>query len=363
MVLPVRAAVMTGPGKIELRNLPQPELGEDDGLLRVEACGVSEADPVLLRRADLAPAILGHEIFGTISEIGAAAAKRWNVRRGARVLLQEYLPCHACKWCAVGEYRLCASAQPGAPDALRYGMTGTAIAPSLWGGFSEVLYLHPRCILHPVPDNVADENAILALPLSNAVQWAVLGPAPIAGKTVLVFGSGLTGLGAVCAAREAGAGKVILCGLKREVGRFDLARRLGADFTFEADSEGLEERIVEATMGEGAETIVDTTSDTSGRVAATAISVACTGATLVLGGIGMVPLNLGETRRKYLTIKPLRGHSAQAVRQALEILGKPNPALGELTGRSFPLVETGAAIRAGDPENAEFLHAVVRPWM
>ena len=71
MTASVLAAVMIGPGETELREMPIPETRDDDGLLRVEACGVSEADPILFRRSDLSPAILGHEIVGTIERVGA----------------------------------------------------------------------------------------------------------------------------------------------------------------------------------------------------------------------------------------------------------------------------------------------------
>ncbi|MEE8438977.1 MAG: alcohol dehydrogenase catalytic domain-containing protein, partial [Micropepsaceae bacterium] len=139
MTASVLAAVMTAPGKTELRELPLPETREDDGLLRIEACGVSEADPILFRRGDLAPAILGHEILGTIQCAGAAAVARWKVKEGDRVIVQEYLPCGECGWCSKGEYRLCAQAQIAAPNALRVGMTGVNIAPGLWGGFAQHL--------------------------------------------------------------------------------------------------------------------------------------------------------------------------------------------------------------------------------
>lgn len=78
----------------------------------------------------------------------------------------------------------------------------------------------------------------------------------------------------------------------------------------------------------------------------------------------MVPLNLGEIRRKYLTIKPVRGHSAMAVDRALELLQLNASSFGKLPTRSFALAQTDAAIRAGDPEafpNA--FHAEVHPWM
>ncbi len=85
---------------------------------------------------------------------------------------------------------------------------------------------------------------------------------------------------------------------------------------------------------------------------------------MVLGGIGLVQLNLGEIRRKYLTIKPVRGHSATAVTRALEIVERNVSVFENLACQKFPLSKTVYAIRAGDAETSPgLLRAEVHPWM
>jgi threonine dehydrogenase-like Zn-dependent dehydrogenase len=358
------AAVMTGPGKIERREMRLPETCENDGLLRIEACGVAVSDPVLFRRNDLSPAILGHQIVGTIERLGAHAAARWRAKESDRVIVQEYLPCGACEWCAKGEYRLCDAAQMEASNARRYGMTRTDVAPGLWGGFAQYLYLDPRSVIHAVPDRIPDSLATLVLPCANGIQWAVLDGQVCSGDAVVIFGCGLAGLAAARAAAEAGAASVIICGLQREKECLAAADSFGASHALIAEEEGLETKIDQLTEGHGADVVVDTTSDTSGRVAAAAIRCAAMGANLVLGGIGLVPLNLGEIRRKYLTIKPVRGHSTNAVERGLEMIAGSASAFGQLPCRQYPLGEVAAAIRAGDPEiSPGLLRAEVRPWM
>jgi threonine dehydrogenase-like Zn-dependent dehydrogenase len=355
---------MTGPGIIELREMRLPEAHNNDGLLRIEACAVAEADTILFRRSDLSPAILGHQIVGTIERLGPHAATRWRAKEGDRVIVQEYLPCGACEWCAKGEYRLCGKAQMDAPNARRYGMTKTSVTPGLWGGFSQYLYLHPRSVVHAVPERIPGSLATFALPVANGVQWTMLEGNVCPGDEVLIFGCRLSGLAAARAAAEAGAQSIIICGLRREKERLAIAQMFGASCALIADEEGLETKIEQATQGRGADVVVDTTSDTSGRVAATAIKCAAQGANLVLGGIGLVPLNLGEIRRKYLTIKPVRGHSASAVDKALSIVLRHASAFEGLPRREYPLAETSSAIRAGDPElSPGLLHAEVHPWM
>jgi threonine dehydrogenase-like Zn-dependent dehydrogenase len=118
-----------------------------------------------------------------------------------------------------------------------------------------------------------------------------------------------------------------------------------ADSVFAVESDDFRDTIMAATTGRGADVIVDATADTSGQVAAGAIAVAAKGATLVLGGVGIVPLNLGEIRRKYLTFRPVRSHSAASVHRALEILADPQPGLSAGT-EYFTLADVDLALRS-----------------
>ena len=92
------AAVLTGPRKLEMRDFPLPEIGPDDGLLRVEANGLCGTDYHQYRceyklDGGKLPIIPGHEPIGWIEKIGAIAAKRWNLSEGDRVVLKAPLPC------------------------------------------------------------------------------------------------------------------------------------------------------------------------------------------------------------------------------------------------------------------------------
>src|SRR3990170_2923695 len=87
----VPAAVTPAPLRTELRRLPVPEIGPDEGLLAVEACGLCGTDWDFYTRrrgSHLGPLILGHEIVGRILAVGEQAARRWNVRSGDRVAVE-----------------------------------------------------------------------------------------------------------------------------------------------------------------------------------------------------------------------------------------------------------------------------------
>src|SRR5262249_49988743 len=102
MTMKTKAALLVQPRKIALREFPIPDIGEDEGLLRVEATGVCGVDwPAYTgRRLDRfkPPIILGHEIVGRIVKLGRRAAQRWGLREGDRVAMEEYAPCGRCEY-------------------------------------------------------------------------------------------------------------------------------------------------------------------------------------------------------------------------------------------------------------------------
>jgi threonine dehydrogenase-like Zn-dependent dehydrogenase len=200
----VRAAVQVAPRQIELREFPRPSIGADDGLLRVEANGICGSD-VESYRGHLGmgrgPTIPGHEPMGIIEEIGDRAAERWGVQPGDRVALEVIVPCRSCHDCLTGRYQSCRNRKFG------HGVTGIDVAPSLWGGFAEHLYLTPGAVLHKVDKTLPAELAVMFNPLGAGVRWAVhLGEVGL-GDTLLVLGAGQRGLASVIAARAAGAGR------------------------------------------------------------------------------------------------------------------------------------------------------------
>jgi len=363
MAQTVRAAVMVAPGRTELQSFPMPSVSADDAVLRVEACGVCGSDPGIYRRGAVLPAILGHEIAGTIEAIGDGAAAKWGLRAGDRVAVEEYLPCWNCAWCAKGEYRLCDQAQILVPGSIRLGYAPTTLTPALWGGFAEFLYLHPHSVLHKIPADMPAHRAALAVPLSNGVQWCVAEGGAGPGKTVLVVGPGQQGLGAAVAARDAGAARIIVCGLAQDARRLEVARLLGADVTINAEDNDLKTSVLDATGGCGVDVVVDTTGDTSGQVAAMSIAVAAKGATLVLNGAGIIPLAIHEIKRKYLGIRPVRGHSYASVEHALRIAGSGAFDLDAMCSHHYGLADVHTAIAAtkGDGYPGA-IHVDVRPW-
>jgi len=365
MARSVRAAVKVDVERTELQSFERPSLAPDTALLRVESCGVGGSDPELYRWPNHAPVIMGHESVGTIEEIGELAARRWGVRAGDRVALHEYLPCWHCRWCRQGDFRLCEEADfflvKDRFNTLRFGMSDCRIAPHLWGGFAEYLYLPFNTVVHRLPPDLPAALATLAIPLGNGFQWAVLDGGAGPGKSVLVFGPGQQGLGCVFAAKACGAMRVIIVGHTRDRARLDLALHLGADAAIDAEREDLKDRVRQLTGARGVDVVVDTTGDPTGQIAADAVALAAKGAQLNLNGLSQ-KVSIGDVKRFYLTVRAPRGHSYRAVQMALDHLEAQRSRLMALVSHSYGLENVDTAIRATAGKAVEgAIHVTVNP--
>lgn len=361
----VIAAVKTGVERIELREFARPEIGPDAGLLKMEAAGVGGSDPEYYRGTRGIPAIMGHENVGVIEEVGAIAAARWGLKPGDRIALQEYLPCHHCRFCRQGDFRLCPRTDFfGSGKPQRYGQMDCTAPPHLWGGYAQYLYLPPEILFHRLPPSVPARVATLAVPLGNGWQWAVIDGGAAPGKTVLVFGPGQQGLGCVIAARMAGALKIILVGKgARDRARLELARTLGADHTIDVEAEDLHGRVLSLTDGAGVDVVVDTTGDPDGSIARSALTLAAPFAQLNLNGLDQA-IPIKPLKQKSLVVRAPRGRSYRAVELAIATMASGRWPLEAMCTHSFALKDTHTAILATAGRGIEdAVHVTVEPWL
>lgn len=361
-----RAAVAVGPLRTEVRELPLPAVGPDEGLLAVEACGVCGTDWDFYTRrrgAALGPLILGHEVVGRVMTLGERAAERWGVREGERVAVEEFLPCGKCEFCLSGRPALCAETDSRSERPfLRYGATSTEIPPGLWGGFSEVLYLHPRALVHRLGDTLSADLATLFVPISNGVRWVLTEGRLRRGGTLVVQGPGAHGLGCVIAGLEGGAGRVIVVG--RTAGaRLEAARALGA-VTIEAAQTDVVAAVREATNGEMADLVVDLAPDAPETVGA-AIAMTRKGGRVILAAAKHgkpVAFQNDTVVRNELTVQGVRGRDFRSVEEALRIIRSGRYPLDRVRTHRLPLAQTDQALRIlGERADPSAIHVAVFP--
>lgn len=273
-----RAAVMTGPGQIEVRDFSVPSLEEGAMLIRMELSGICGTDKhtfsgettqyagTSAEQQTPFPIIPGHENVGIIVEIRPRKGEKpvdFNghpLKVGDRVTLCPDVICGQCWYCRnTFGYPFC--------EHVRGYGTGFSCAdpPHLFGGWSELLYLMPEAFVYKVPEGLGPEIAVLTELF--AVTWAVDKAKEIyslpkegfgAGDTVVVQGIGPMGLLCLIKARILGAGRIIA--VDRSVYRLKMAERFGADVGLNVDKTTITERIAlvrEQTDGRGADVVIE----------------------------------------------------------------------------------------------------------
>jgi threonine 3-dehydrogenase len=237
----MRALAKTSAGAgLELVGRPVPTPADGEVLLQVNAASICGTDHHLFTWDEWAaenlvpPRILGHELAGTVIATGAGVTR---VKEGDLVGVESHLFDWTCAQCRRGDMHLCRNLR--------------VIGVHVDGGFAEQVVI-PEA--NAIESNGLDP-AVVALqePMGNAVHAAFA--EPIEGRSVLVTGCGPIGLCAVGIAKAAGASSVIAT--DTEAYRLELATTMGADLVLDAADAGTEERISQATGGDGVEVVLE----------------------------------------------------------------------------------------------------------
>ncbi len=359
------AAVLLAPRKIELREFDLPPIDADSGIAKVEITGVCGADwPIYTGAlADYAPPPLipGHEIVARIEKLGSRAAKRWGVKEGDRIVMEEYAPCGHCEFCLSGRYYIC----NGMKMEKMYGFTSLSVAPGLWGGYAEYVYLDPQALIHKLADSVPTEVAPFYVPLANVIRWAHLEGGVGIGNTVLIQGPGGQGLACVIASKEAGAAQIIVTGRSRDAARLALAREFGAHHTIDVDATAdVVKEVAELTNGRMVDTVVNVTAGAPAALSE-AMRLATMGGTVVVAGEAHGPAPAFEPDQvflKELTIKGVRGRTAREMKKAIALLESGKYPLKKLATHHFTLDQVEKAIQTvGGQGDAGAIHVSVLP--
>ncbi|HEV3226958.1 MAG TPA: alcohol dehydrogenase catalytic domain-containing protein [Acidimicrobiales bacterium] len=359
------ALVLEAPRRLRPRTIALPEVGDDDGLLRVEACGLCGTDHE--QYTGHLPAgfafVPGHEAVGVVETVGARAAQRWGVAAGDRVAVEVFQSCRACEECRAGRYRRCA--RHGLADM--YGFIDVDTPPALWGGYATHQYLGPDAMLLPLPAELDPIVATLFNPLGAGIRWTTTVGGAGEGDVVAVLGPGIRGLSACVAAKEAGASFVAITGVApRDTNRLRWAGRFGADLTIDVASEHPAKALRAATDGRLADVVVDVTAKAPSALGQ-AVALARPGGTIVLAGTrgavdtpGFAP---DHVVYKELTLVGALGVDVTAYRAAIEVLVSGRWPFAELPRRAVGFAEAEPLLRAmaGEGDVTAPIHAVLVP--
>jgi threonine dehydrogenase-like Zn-dependent dehydrogenase len=321
----VKAAVMLGPGEMEIREYPYPEIDADSAIIKVEMCGVCgtdkhihQGDSTEIRGKSLFPMINGHEIIGTIVEIGANAAKSMEasareLQSGDRVAVAVEVNCGKCWYCRNHYDNTTCENQ-----VMAYGIHPTAdTPPHLRGGFAEYMYVFPDTVLFKIPDDMptdvavfVEEMAVAYSSLARATQpYAAIGEGFGPGGTAAILGNGPLGILHGIMARIHGGGFAIATDLADY--RLGFAKEFYADATINATETSSQERVeqvLDLTDGLGPDLVVESAGEPA--VFIEALEMVRKGGTVIEVGNWVdrgetVPLNV----MKHIASKNLHIHS------------------------------------------------------
>ena len=232
---------------LEVLDLPMPEVGPNDVLVKIHASGLCYTDSSILKNDYIGrkpvpiPIVLGHEAAGEIVEAGSAVPGN---RVGQRVALEPIAGCGHCHQCLMGHPNMCNS--------------WDHIGITCHGTFAEFIAI-PSRQAHVIGENVEYAVASMTEPFGLVVR-TLEQVNPMIGETAAIIGPGSIGMLHLLALKAAGLGKVIMVGLKKDSKRFEQAMKAGADASIAVDAVDAVEALHELTDGAGADIVVETAS-------------------------------------------------------------------------------------------------------
>ena len=326
-----------GPGNIELRNVPEPQILPNQVKIRVKAAGICGTDIHILhdRFRNRPPVIVGHEYAGEIVETGSNVKK---LRTGNRVVAGN--PAHTCGncfYCKMDNPYLCAE----------YIGRGYFID----GGLAEYVAVEEDCC-HVIPDGVSFEQASLCEPLAGVLHGLTERISIKPGNLVLICGAGSIGILSAKVAMIQGA-IVLITGLSRDQHRLKIAKEMGVDAVINIETENLKS-IVSRFSVLGPDIVVECAG--SKRAFNEALEIVRKGGTVLQLGIypGVFETDVNQLVMKELSVLGTYGQSWQCWETALGLMQNGKIDMNLLIDdimpltqwrKGFELMESGKALK------------------
>ncbi|MCX5841309.1 MAG: zinc-dependent dehydrogenase [Deltaproteobacteria bacterium] len=324
----MRAAVYYKNNDIRLEEQPVPPIGSGEILVRVIASGICGSDVMEWYRVKKAPLVLGHEIAGEIAAVGEDVT-RYKV--GDRVFVSHHIPCNTCHYCLRGYHTACETLHTTNYDP---------------GGFAEYIRIPSLNVDRGVfllPDEMSFDAGVFVEPLACVVRGqriANLQP----GQTVLILGSGISGLLHLLLARTLGAGRIVTTDISAY--RLEMARQLGADAVFNA-----REDIPACLRGINDGRLADLVIVCTGALSAfkQALQSVDRGGTILCfattePGVDL-PVPINEFWRNEIKLMPSYGNSPLDATLAIGLIRSGRVPVEKMITHRLPLTETGRGFR------------------
>ena len=324
----MRVAMYYNNNDVRLEELPVPRIGPGELLLRTRSSGICGSDLMEWYRIKKAPLVLGHEITAEVVEIGAGAE---GFKPGDRVFSTHHVPCGQCRYCLAGHQSVC--------DLLRT----THFEP---GGFAEYIRV-PKINVElgtlRIPDSVTYDEGSFIEPLAcvvRAQRFAKL----TANQSVMVLGSGISGLLHIQLAKARGAARIVATDISEY--RLNAANRFGADVLLRG-SDDVPARLLEVNDGRLADLVIVCTA--AMPAIQQAVKSIDRGGTILFfaptaAGVD-VPIPLFDFWRDEINVVTSYAGSGDDLKEALELIRDRKVRVADMVTHRLPLAETEQGFR------------------
>lgn len=342
----MKALLLSKYKHLEVTDLPVPEAGPDEVLVRVAACGICGSDVHGYDGSSgrrIPPIVMGHEAAGTVAAIGSGVT---GFAEGDRVTFDSTIYCGTCGYCRRGEVNLCDNRQVLGVSCGDYRRAGA---------FAEFVAV-PSRIVYRLPDNLSFEEAAMLEAVSVAIHAVSLAQVS-ANSAVLVVGAGMIGLLIVQVLREAGCSRILVADI--DGSRLKLAEDVGAHAALSAKV-GVARQVGKLTGGAGVDAVIEAVGHAD-SVNASIESVRKGGTVVLVGNIApevMLPLQKVVTRQIRL-----QGSCASAGEypRAMELLASGAIQVKNLITAIAPLAEGPLWFERLHAREANLMKVILRP--
>jgi L-iditol 2-dehydrogenase len=324
----VLAAVYYNNNDVRVQEMPKPEIGDDEILVKVMASGICGSDVTEWYRVPKAPRILGHEATGIIEQAGCKV-KGYDV--GDRVFVSHHVPCNRCRYCLRGNHTACET------------LHTTNYYPGGFAQYIRVPRINVEKGIYKLPSDMSFEEGTFIEPLACVVRGQRLAGVQ-KDDVLLVIGSGVSGILHVQLAKRNGLKQVMVADINRY--RLELAEKLGADCTIDA-KDNLPEKLRKANGGHLADKVVICTGATQAALAA--LDCVEKGGTILFFAVPKpsvkIPVPINQFWRNEITLKTSYGAAPTDLEESLTILAEGKLNVKDMITHKLSLLQAAEGFR------------------
>ena len=337
------AAVYYNNRDVRVQEMPKPEIGDDEILVKVMASGICGSDVTEWYRVPKAPRILGHEATGVIEQAGSKVV---GCKVGDRVFVSHHVPCNKCRYCLRGNHTACET------------LHTTNYYPGGFVQYIRVPRINVESGVYKLPVGMSFEEGTFIEPLACVVRGQRLAGVQ-KDDVLLVIGSGVSGVLHVQLAKRNGLRRVVVADINGY--RLGLAEKFGADCTVDAKGD-LPQKLKEVNGGRLADKVVVCTGAT--QAALTALDCVDKGGTILFFAVPdpsvKVPVPINQFWRNEITLKTSYGAAPNDLAESLAILAEGKLNVKDMITHKLSLRQAAEGFRLM-AEAGESLKVILEP--